>query len=284
MGDGMTQRRSGCRCSPIVPVVSFVVGAIALAACWRRWDESHAVARLLRGARASGPAPVAEAELARLPEPVARWLRASGVVGRPIPAVVHLEQEGRLRSGANAHWMSFTARQWTTTDPPGFLWLGRSPIAPGLWVGIRDAFRDGRGRSRVALWDLAPLGRAGGAGIDEASLQRWLGELAWLPAAALDSRIAWRQTGPDAAVATMTVGRATASVTFRFDAEGRVRRIEADRWRADVKAIRRWQVLLSGWTERAGVTVPAAGEVVWDDPAGAFPAIQLRLGVHEVVR
>ena len=68
------------------------------------------------------------------------------------------------------------ARQWTTTDPPGFLWLGRAALAPGVDVVVRDAFRNGRGRSAVALWGVLPLGRASGAGIDEASLQRWLGD------------------------------------------------------------------------------------------------------------
>lgn len=280
----MTEKRADRRSVPLALVAGIVVGGLAFAVLWRRWAEARGIGRMLRGARASGRAPVAEAELARLPEPVARWLRASGVVGRPIPAVVRLEQEGRLRSGIGARWVPVRARQWTTTDPPGFMWLGHTAMAPGVGIVVRDAFRDGRGRSAVALWGVLPLGRASGAGIDEASLQRWLGELAWLPAAALDGRIAWRQVGPNAAEATTTVGRATAAVTFRFDGDGRLHRVEADRWRAEAKAIRRWQVLLSGWSERDGIVVPAAAEVVWDDPAGAFAALQLRMGSLEEVR
>ncbi len=277
-------RTTGRRTTPFLRAAAVLAVVLALAATWMRRNEARAIGGMLRGARASGRAPVGEADLARLPKPVARWLRASGVVGRPAPAVLRLEQEGRLRTGPGARWMPFRARQWTTTDPPGFLWLGRAAFAPGVGVVVRDAYWDGRGGSSVALWGVLPIGRAGGAGIDEASLQRWLGELAWLPAAALDGRIEWRQIGPDAAEATMSVGRAAASATFRFDADGHLCRVEADRWRAEAKAIRRWQVLLSGWTERDGVVVPAVAEVVWDDRAGAFSAIQLRVGATEIVR
>jgi hypothetical protein len=277
-------RRTHDRPRTALPIVGGVVGAV-LGATWsRRRNEAHAVAALLRRPRPVARAPVAAGELDRLPEPVARWLRASGVVGAPIPAVVYIEQEGRLRTGAGSRWLPFRARQWATSDPPGFLWLARASLGPGVWVGIRDAFDGDHGRSGAALWGLVPAGAATGPEIDAASLQRWLGELGWLPAAALDGRIAWRQTGPDEAEATMTVGAATASVAFAFDGAGRLRRVEADRWRADVGAVQRWRVYLSGWTPRGGIVAPSVAEAVWDDPAGAFTAFQLRIGAAAVVR
>jgi hypothetical protein len=59
------------------------------------------IAQLLNSARDPETAVVGDADLERLPVPVQRWLRASGVVGMRVPSVVRLTQQGDFRLGAD---------------------------------------------------------------------------------------------------------------------------------------------------------------------------------------
>jgi hypothetical protein len=53
---------------------------------------------------------VTEADLERLPEPVRRYLRATGVLGQPRVRNYRLRFRGRIRSAPGARWMPFVLR------------------------------------------------------------------------------------------------------------------------------------------------------------------------------
>lgn len=57
---------------------------------------------------------VADADLAGLPNPVATYLRRSGAVGQDRVTNFHARIHGRIRSGADKPWMTFTSEQVNT--------------------------------------------------------------------------------------------------------------------------------------------------------------------------
>lgn len=61
---------------------------------------------------------IAEQDLATLPEPVARYLRVSGVVGHARVRSLHARFHGEIRSGPNDAWMSFIGEQYNFYDEP----------------------------------------------------------------------------------------------------------------------------------------------------------------------
>ena len=67
-------------------------------------------------ARTRPQPPVTEADLAPLPDPVRRYLRAAGVVGQPRVQNMRARMRGRIRSGPDAPWMPFTAEQHNFFD------------------------------------------------------------------------------------------------------------------------------------------------------------------------
>ena len=73
--------------------------------------------------RAASPAPVTDADLARLPDPVRRYLRATGVVGRPRVDNFRVRLHGRIRSGPSARWLPLTAEQYNFVDPAARLFF-----------------------------------------------------------------------------------------------------------------------------------------------------------------
>src|SRR5579859_6045839 len=88
-----------------------------------RWRMSDVRARFLsevaRARLPSHPGPVAavaDAELARLPEPAQRYLRFMGAVGRPQDWSFRLEFAGRFRLKPGQAWMA--CRTWQYNSRP----------------------------------------------------------------------------------------------------------------------------------------------------------------------
>jgi hypothetical protein len=61
---------------------------------------------------------VTEADLARLPDPVERYLRVTRSVGQPRVQNYHLRFRGRIRRAPDSRWMPFEAEQQSFADEP----------------------------------------------------------------------------------------------------------------------------------------------------------------------
>jgi hypothetical protein len=241
----------------------------------RRVDEE--IGALLAASGVPAPRIVTDDDLAGLPDPVQRWLRWAQVVGKPIPATVHLTQEGRFRQAEGQPWMPFTAEEHFTTDPPGFVWKATMRMAPGLSIVGRDAYVAGRGSIDMRLLGLVPVAQASGPALDQGALLRYLNETMWFPAAALISSITWEPIDAQSARATMRYGGVTGEATFFFDDTGRPINMIAERQDLARGRLEAWSTPLHHYGEFQGVRVPVAGQGVWRYASGDFPYIELRI-------
>jgi hypothetical protein len=265
----------------LVVVLFAAVGTlVAVLAVGRRRERRETTRRLddLRTAEADRPEPTVDAEeFEGLPDPVRRYLRTAIPEGRRRVEEVRLEQEGTLRLGGQASpWKPFTATQWISTHPPGFLWQASVRVAPLLSPTVRDAYVDGDGSARVSLFGLVPLGGADPSPeLNQAELVRYLAEAVWCPTALRPSEgVEWEAVDDNSARATLEHGGATASLTFHF-AEGVVARVHAEERYREVDG----DLVPTPWTgrwrdyqRRNGMLVPTAGEVVWHLPDGDLTA------------
>ena len=85
--------------------------------------ERHREAVAPRLARQHAQEVVTEADLARLPEPVQRYLRITGSVGRPRVRSFTASWRGRIRSDPDDPWMAFTAEQVNDLEEPSRVWF-----------------------------------------------------------------------------------------------------------------------------------------------------------------
>jgi Family of unknown function (DUF6544) len=109
---------------------------------------------------------VTEQMLADLPEPVRRYLRYTGVVGRPFPGTVRLRQKGRMRLGPGPRWIPLDAEEHYSVQPPGFVWAGALRAGPLPVARARDMYADGTGRMLVKVASLWPVVDASGERMD----------------------------------------------------------------------------------------------------------------------
>lgn len=222
---------------------------------------------------------VSEELVSRLPVPVGRSLRWSGVVGTPVPAGVVVHQAGRIRTSEAGRWLRFKSQETYEVAQPGFEWRASLKVGPVTAGRAIDSLRDGAGRMHVQLLGLIRVVDATGREISQASLVRWLNETMWFPAVWATDLIRWQPVDDNTALGSVAAGDITAQAEFRFDDQGRLVNFFADRHRdagGRESAEFRWSTPISEYAQLGGFQLPAGGAAVWHLPEGDFEYIQIR--------
>lgn len=177
--------------------------------------------------------------------------------------------------------MPFTARQWFSVCPPGFVWVADTRAAPAVRLAARDEYAQGRGSMHVLLASLIPVVHAEGPEIDQGSLLRYLAEIIWFPSAALQPYLRWEDEGPDTARVTMTYGGVAADGVFSFNARGDVVRFEAQRYNGDT--LQEWLVEVEpdSVATFGCYRIPTRARVTWRGDDGDWTWLELTVEAVE---
>ncbi len=230
---------------------------------------------------------VSETELQDLPEPVQRWLRASGVVGSPVIRSVRIKQDIQMKLKPDGRWLEATADQYDRTEAPGFLWQAQIKAAPGIHISGRDLFTEGRGHMLIKPLSLFKAVDSRGQEIDEGSMQRYLGELVWVPTAAISPYITWEAEDATTAKATMSYGGVTVSGRFYFNAEtGLVDSFRTLRFMVTEEGseLRPWEIPVSDYRQYGDYYLPSKAVVIWQLPEGPYDWFHVTVTDVEVNR
>jgi hypothetical protein len=223
----------------------------------------------------SSEAPVLEASAgeAELPPPVRRYLaRALPEAAPQGLRAARFRQQGEFRIGAD--WHRFEAEHWAHVERPGFVWDARIAVAPILSVLVRDSYLAGRASMRASLGGLYGLVDAEPTPeLAEAALQRYLAEAVWYPPALRPSaRLRWEPVTDARARAVLSDAGLEVAVEFEFDPAGDIVGVSTPARYREVEGgyvPTPWRGLFSEHAERAGMRIPLAGEVGWEE-AGAL--------------
>lgn len=219
---------------------------------------------------------VTEGMLADLPGPVRRYLRCTGVVGKPFPGTVWLRQKGRMRAAPGQPWMSLDAEEHYSVRPPGFVWAGTARLGLVPVARARDMYAGGTGRMLVKVASLWPVADASGEQMDQAGMMRYLSEMIWFPAAFLADNIAFEAVDDRSARVTLTDHGRTANGTLFFDEEGRLTEFVAKRYRTPgASSPETWSTPVTGYGQFEGLQLPARGKAVYKQPGGDFEYIEV---------
>lgn len=131
------------------------------------------------------------------------------------------------------------------------------------------------------MLSLVPVANKTGGGLNQGDLLRFLGELQWFPAAALEDYVVWEPIDSHSARATMNYGGIAASMTFRFDADGRLIESTAVRYNDSRGRNELWINRNESDRQFGGIRVPAAGEARWEYESGSYPYIRWRISTIE---
>ncbi|MCL6260593.1 hypothetical protein M3O96_15930 [Aquiflexum sp. TKW24L] len=211
--------------------------------------------------------PITPKDISSLPEPVQKWLLATGMMGKEPILTVFMKQKYQLKlKPEQKDWYTSSAEQYSTVDPPSFVWSAEIKMMPVISAFGRDKFIEGEGEMVFNLLSIIPVANDGpNPQINEAALQRFLGEIVWYPSAALSDYITWKDLGRQTAKATMTLGGLSGSGIFTFDEDGFVRNFTALRFQGSGPEAKKveWIVNVIETKEYEGIKVPAKGNVTW---------------------
>ena len=236
--------------------------AINQSSRWRR-DTRDMVAGL--APRSTAPAVFDSAAMGSLPPPVARYLTSAISDGHPVVRAAIATQDAEFF--INNAWRPLRATQHFVTSPPSFVWDARIDMAPLMPAMVRDAYVNHRGMMQASLYGLYSLANeVDKPQLNAGALQRFLGEMVWMPTALLPSdTVSWAPRDDRSAVVTLKDGDTSATLLFEFGDNGLPAVISGDRFKESngTYALQRWQIYCGETTVRDGLTIPLRCEVAW---------------------
>ena len=218
---------------------------------------------------------VTEADLATLPVPVQRYLRRAEVVGRPRVNDFRATFTGRIRSGPDSGWMTFTADQLNILDTPRrFFWMDAR--MKGLPVDVLHAFDDNGATMRVRLLSVRTMVDAKGAELTRAETVTLFNDLCvCAPGALVFADVTWEPIDAHRATGHFTLGVNTVTAELRFDDDGDLVDFVSDDRAAGSPDGRtftrvRWTTPVRDYARVGPARVPTKAETRWHPDTGAW--------------
>ncbi len=242
--------------------------------------RSRAIAALA-AARSTGV--VTEDDLARLPAPVADYIRQSGALGRPRVATLHARFHGRIRGGPAKPWMTFTGEQVNTFGPqPSRLFFMDAELF-GLPIEVLHVFAAERATMRVRALSLFTMVDASGPEMDRGETVTLFNDLCVLaPGALVDAPVAWCSLDDHRVRGTYTYGANTIAAELTFDDDHELVDFSSDDRTAvspDGKTFtpQRWSTPIAGYRDVGSGRLGTMGEGHWHAPDGEFAYLEYDL-------
>jgi hypothetical protein len=225
---------------------------------------------------------VTEADMARLPAPVQRYLRVAGVLGQPRVRNFHVRMHGRIRSGRDARWMPLTAEQYNFLDDPSrFFYLNASMFA--IPVQGYHRFVGPSATMKVKAAALVTVADALGAEMNQAETVTLFNDMCVMaPATLIDPSVTWEPVDATTARAWFTNAGRTIGAELTFNQAGELTNFCSDDRYAlmpDGKTVKRlrWSTPLTAYRSFGRVRLSSAGEGRWHEPEGEYAYIELTL-------
>lgn len=215
-----------------------------------------------------------ERSIASLPEPVRRYLRFMGVIGRPRDWSMRAHFKARFRR-APGEWVTCEALQYDSRLKLSRVFYMQLALKNLLPVTVRDTYLAGHGRMRAKAFDLVKVVDGEGPELDVGELVTYLNDaILMAPSLLLGPETTWKEIDASSFDVTLTDGATHVTARVWIDEQGAPSDFSTtDRFfdQPDGKRIRtEWRTPVSGWQEVDGRKLPTRAEAVWQLPSGPF--------------
>lgn len=259
----------------LVAIIVVVIGKITF-----KQQVNSEIAKMFANRQQTPSEIITEADLVHLPEPVQRYLRFAGVIGKEKVQTVRLKQKGFIRLAPDQPWRPIEAEEYYTVNPPAFVWYANMQLAPGITVDGRDMYRQGQGHMLMKPLSLFAVVDAQGEAMDQGALMRYFNEIMWFPTAYLSDSIEWESIDDRSARATMTADGQSVSAVFHFDEQDQLVDFVAERYRTQPDGtyqMETWSTPVYAYREFNEFRLPTEGSAIWKLDSGDFEYIRLEL-------
>lgn len=276
---------SGFRNAGWLVALSLLIGCSSMQA-----RLSREVGGMGLASRSDAPQVVTEADLAPLPKAAQRYLRYTGVVGRPRDWSFRMKWSGRFRTSPSAEWAPCEAWQYNNAHDVTRVFHMELAIN-ALPVVVRDTYRQGKAQMLGKLFDLVPVVNESGEEIVVGELVTYLNDAVMLaPSMLLGPAVTWQAVDADTFDVALTDSGRTVKARVYLDAEGAPRdfsttdRFVQDPYDPKHPFIRcEWHTPSVNWVAHEGRKFSTSGQAVWHLPQGKFAYGEVHLDPKDVV-
>ena len=250
-------------------------GPTSLAAAYSR-DVDRALAHVEPASR------IADEDLAHLPLPVQRYLRTTGVVGRPRVYNFRVRLHGRIRNSPEARWLPIAAEQYNVIfEPARLFYLTGSMFA----VPVQGYHRyvGSSATMRVKAAAVIPVVDVSGPEMTQGETVTLFNDMCVMaPATLIDRSIAWEPVDARTARASFTNAGHTIRAELSFNEAGELTNFWSDdRYQTSpdgrtVKRVR-WSTPLGRYRAFGPARLASWGEGRWLEPGRKYIYIELTI-------
>ncbi|WP_276974379.1 DUF6544 family protein [Flavobacterium filum] len=219
-----------------------------------------------------------ETDILHLPEPVKKYLRYTGSIGKPKVNNFKIEFTGKIRKNEQSEWMLFTSEQYNFMETPTRLFFMKA-VMKGLPVTGYHRYKNGDAYMDIRLLSLFKVQYQDGNEMDKADTVTFFNDMCCMaPATLIDKRISWQETTENMVIATFTNNGVTITADLFFNEVGELINFKSnDRYNADAGKILPWATPLRDYKEVNGYKIAGYAETIY-----TYPDRDLCYGTFEV--
>jgi len=161
-----------------------------------------------------------EADMQHLPEPVRKYLRYSGAVGKPKVNNFKVEFVGQIRKNEQSEWMPFTSEQYNFMEPATRLFFMKATMKH-LPVAGFHRFNNGNADMDIRLLSLFKVQYQSGKEMAISETVTFFNDMCCMaPATLIDKRVQWQEAEGNKVKASFTNNGITISAQLFFNDQG----------------------------------------------------------------
>ena len=220
-----------------------------------------------------------ESDIQQLPEPVKKYLRYTGSVGKPKVNNFKIECTGKIRKDEKSEWMPFTCEQYNFMETPTRLFFMKA-VMKGLPVAGYHCFKNGIALMDIRLLSIFKVQYMAGAEMDLSETVTFFNDMCCLaPPTLIDKRIKWLAVERNKVKASFTNNNITVSAWLYFNDKGElINFISDDRYAADSGKQYPWSTPLKDYHETNGYNLMGNAEVIY-----SYPDRDLCYGIFKLI-
>ncbi|MBL7889261.1 MAG: hypothetical protein JNL24_06890 [Bacteroidia bacterium] len=222
---------------------------------------------------------ITTADIANLPEPVQRYLKYTGAIGKPKVNNFKITFKGQIRKDEQSEWMPFTSEQYNFMHTPTRLFFMKAKMMK-LPVAGYHCFKNGDAYMDIRLFSLIKVQYQDGPEMDMAETVTFFNDMCCLaPPTLIDKRIQWIESKENSVKASFTNNNITITAWLYFNEEGAlINFVSNDRYAADAGKKLPWETPLKNYKAQHGYKIAGYADAIY-----TYPEKKLCYGQFETV-
>lgn len=220
------------------------------------------------------PEVITEESIAHLPEPVQRYIRYTGALGKPVVRNMMITFTGQIRGAETSPWMEFTTEQYNFQELSWRLFFMKAKMK-GLPVAGYHCFKSGTASMDIRLLSLVRVQYQDGEKMGIAETVTFFNDMCCMaPGSLVDERIEWIESAGNVVKAAFTNNGIRITATLFFNEKGELTNfLSNDRYALEEggKLSRiPWMTPLFDYREISGMRLASRAELIYQYPTGDF--------------